>query len=224
MDWLNVIDLGRCEYRPALELQKELVQRARQGDDKRTHLLLVEHDPPVITLGRRGNKGDLKLTPQDLRDRGVEVVEISRGGQATWHGPGQLTAYVITRLGKTGRTLRWLIDSLESSAASVLEQWGIEAESREGTSGLWVPGRGDQPPAKIASIGVSVERWVSFHGLALNVNPSLEGFSWIVPCGEPGGVVTSMAEQIGRDVTVTEVKGVLFEAVRARVTPDSFEG
>jgi lipoate-protein ligase B len=224
MDWLNVIDLGRCEYRPALELQRELVQRAGQGDDKRTHLLLVEHDPPVITLGRRGGEGDLKLPREELRRRGVDVVDISRGGQATWHGRGQLTAYVITRLGKRERTLRWLIDSLESALGEVLGQWKIEAVSREGTAGLWVPPGDDQPPAKIASIGIAVERWVSFHGLALNVNPSLEGFSWIVPCGEPGGAVTTMAEQVGGEVTIAQVKGPLTEAIRRRVAESGGDG
>jgi lipoate-protein ligase B len=221
MDWLNVIDLGRCEYTPALELQKELVQRTAQGNDKRTHLLLVEHDPPVITLGRRGEAADLKLSPDELQRRGVEVVEIARGGQATWHGPGQLTAYVIARLGKNTRTLRWLIDALESAAADVLGRWDIDALSRENTAGLWVPGENGLPPAKIASIGIAVERWVSYHGLALNVNPSLEGFSWIVPCGEPDGRVTSMAEQIDGEIEVADVKPRLVEAIRERIGADS---
>ncbi len=221
MDWLNVIDLGRCEYTPALELQKELLQRTVQGHDKRTHLLLVEHDPPVITLGRRGGAGDLKIPADQLRRRGVDVVEIARGGQATWHGPGQLTAYVITRLGKKTRTLRWLIDALELAAADVLDHWGIDALTRENTAGLWVAGENGLPPAKIASIGIAVERWVSYHGLALNVNPSLEGFSWIVPCGQVDGRVTSMAERIDGEIEVTDVKPRLIEAIRERIAADS---
>ncbi len=203
MDKLNVIDLGLCEYTPALELQRELVARTQAGDDLRDHLLLVEHDPPVVTLGRRSDETDLLVSREELARRGTEVHHVTRGGQTTWHGPGQLTGYVITRLQKKGRTLRWLVEGIQQALSGVCEELGVSAGALSGQTGLWVAG---DPPAKIASIGVAVEKYVSYHGFALNVCNDLEPFEWIVPCGGKGSAVTNLSNERGRPTTVAEVK------------------
>ncbi|MFP4052663.1 MAG: lipoyl(octanoyl) transferase LipB [Phycisphaerae bacterium] len=203
MEKLNVIDLGLCEYAPALELQRELVARTQAGDDLRDHFVLVEHDPPTVTLGRRSEETDLLLTRQELARRGTELHAVTRGGQTTWHGPGQLTGYVITRLKKKGRTLRWLVEGIQRALSGLCGELGVRAAPLPGCTGLWVD---TDPPAKIASIGVAVEKYVSYHGFALNVCNDLEPFGWIVPCGARGAAVTSLARQLRRPITVGQVK------------------
>lgn len=202
---LEVVDLGRRAYRPVLELQKRLVRQVRE-EPTRAVLLTVEHDPPAITLGRRGGEGDLLASADALRVAGVEVHETRRGGQATWHGPGQLVAYLICRLDRRRLTLRGYVNRLEDAIIRTLERFDISAGRREEFPGVWVAGR------KVAAVGVGVERWVTYHGLALNVNCDLANYESIIPCGLSASDVTSM-ERLGRSVSVDEVKPVLVESM-----------
>lgn len=218
-------DLGRAKYGPTLELQRRLVEQVKARPDE-AHLLLVEHDPPVITLGRRGQRSDILADDAELARRGIEVHESSRGGLVTWHGPGQLVAYPIVHLGRRGRDVRGHVAKLEQTVLGVLGELGLAGRRREGLIGVWVdspqPG---QPPRKVAAVGVAVHRWVSYHGLALNVCTDLSAFDLINPCGLGAGTATSLREQLGRDIAVEDVKPILlrqFEAVfdpRAGLVP-----
>lgn len=195
---LTHISLGRADYTTAARLQEQLVEEVLR-DDSRAYLVTVEHVPAVITLGRRGEAADILAPRQRLADEGIEVHTNSRGGQATYHGPGQLVAYPIWQLGRGGRSVHGHVRLLERAIISLLDQFDIEASRLPGAVGVYVG------LAKIASIGVAVRRWVCYHGLALNVQPDLSRFQMIVPCGRPDEAATSMAEQLGRRLDMTGV-------------------
>ena len=150
-------------------------------------LVLVEH-PPVVTVGRSGGvTEDLRAPLAELRGAGLDFQEVDRGGQATFHGPGQLVVYPIIKLGR--KDLHAYLAGLLVTVAGLLGEYGLAPETRDGRPGLWVNS------AKIASVGLAVRRWVTYHGLALNVNNDLSGFGFIVPCGSPGERITSLAEE-----------------------------
>jgi lipoic acid synthetase len=207
-------DLGRAGYTPTLELQQRLVAKV-QADGEPSYVLLVEHDPPVITLGRRAGMRHVLADPEHLAAAGVEIVKVSRGGDVTWHGTGQLVAYPILRLDTRGLTLRAYVQCLEQAVINALAALGIAAQRRDGLVGVWV---GQE---KIAAIGVAVSRWVTYHGLSLNVSADLGGFDMIVPCGIAGAAVTSVSRLLGRDVSVEEIKPVLLECLAKSL---GFEG
>ncbi len=185
-------------YPEALRRQEQLVERVCADDAERAHLLLVEHDPPVLTLGRRADRRNVVAPPERLRREGVEVHEISRGGDVTYHGPGQLVGYPIIRLDLHGRDLRRYLRDLEEVLIRALRSFGVEGRRVDGLTGVWV---GEE---KVAAIGVAVRRWVTWHGFALNVCPNMEHFSLIVPCGIRDKRVTSLRRLLGRDVSVAE--------------------
>jgi lipoyl(octanoyl) transferase len=186
--WL--LDLGRRAYREVWELQKALVAR-RAEDQIPDGLILVEHDR-VATLGRRGKR-------EDVLDPGLDIVEVERGGEATYHGPGQLVGYPILRLPDRLEVKR-LVTDLEEVLLRTVADFGIEA-TREGPErGVWVEGK------KIASIGLAVQRSVAFHGFALNVTTDLAEFLKIRPCGHDGGIMTSMEKRLGRPIDLEDVK------------------
>jgi len=195
---LQHIHLGLADYATALGLQQRLVDDVLQ-DRSRAHLVTVEHCPPVITLGRRGNATDILASPQQLAGAGIEVHKCSRGGQATYHGPGQLVAYPIWQLARGGRSVHGHVRLLERAVIRLLGGFGIAAGRRADAVGVYV-GR-----AKIAAIGVAVRRWVCYHGLAVNVQPELSHFDLIVPCGRPGAAVTSMARLLGGELNMIDV-------------------
>lgn len=201
-----VHDLGQRAYAPTLALQEELVARVRVNPEGPGHLVLVEHTPPVITLGRRTRTEHLLADEDQLRRLGIEVHASARGGSATWHGPGQLVAYPILRLARE-RTVRAHVRGLEEALLATLAHFGVRAHRAEGLTGVWV---GNE---KIAAIGVAVSHWIAWHGLALNVDPDLESFRLIVPCGIEGKGVTSMARLLGRALCMEEVKPVLLECL-----------
>ncbi|HEX6106281.1 MAG TPA: lipoyl(octanoyl) transferase LipB [Gemmatimonadales bacterium] len=186
---LLVVELGRRAYDGVLALQRELCRRRIAGELADDLLLLVEHDP-VITLGRGTRPASLPLAPAELARRGIPVVEVERGGDVTYHGPGQLVGYPILDLAGHRRDLHWYLRSLEDTLILALSRAGIEAERRPGLTGVWTAGR------KIASIGIHVKRWVTFHGFALNVTTNLSAFDLIVPCGIADVVMTSVAEEL----------------------------
>ena len=203
---IGVIDLGRRAYGDALELQRALVRRRLTGELADDLLVLVEHDP-VITLGRGTRATSLPLAPELLQRRGVEVFEVERGGDVTWHGPGQLVGYPILDLTHHRRDLHWYLRQLEAALIGALASLQIGAERNPGLTGVWTGGR------KIASIGVHVKQWVTLHGFALNVINDLSGFDLIVPCGIQNVVMTSVArERAGRDDPA-----VLWDRTRAAV-------
>ncbi len=204
---LTTIDVGRQAYAETLALQHEVLAEVQGSEAELARLILVEHDPPVITMGRARGQENIVATPQQLTGAGVEIHQTSRGGDVTYHGPGQLVGYQIVRVDLHGRDVHKYLRDLEEALIRLLGRFGIDGGRREGLTGIWV---GDE---KIAAIGVAFSRWVSYHGFALNVAPDLSHFGLIVPCGITDKGVTSMAAVLGRDVEVAEIKAPLVECV-----------
>lgn len=197
--WLVEFDSGPTAYAEVWALQRELV-RARQNGLVPDLLLLLEHRP-VVTLGRSSEDAHLLLPRQALRARGIDVFEIERGGSATYHGPGQLVGYPILDLRRLGEDVGRFMRTLEQTVIDTLAAFDIAAGRKSGYPGVWV---GD---AKICAMGVAIKRRVTMHGFALNVATDLAAFSVINPCGL-GRPVTSMAQVLGRDVRVADVRPV----------------
>jgi lipoyl(octanoyl) transferase len=202
---LRLADLGPRPYEEVLELQRRLCQRRTAGEEQDDVLLLVEHEP-VVTLGRGTRPGSVRLAPQDLSARGVTLVEVERGGDATFHGPGQLVGYPVLDLRDHREDLHWYLRQLEAVLITALADLGVPAERNPGLTGVWTRGR------KIASIGIHVKQWVTFHGFALNVTTDLRGFDLIVPCGIDGVVMTSVAAELGR-TDASPLQGQAREAI-----------
>ena len=203
----RVIDLGLTPYKEALTLQRRLAglrAEGRVGD----LLLLLQH-PPVITLGRAGRKSHLLVPESSLAALGIGFLEVDRGGDITYHGPGQLVGYPILDLVEHGRDLHRYLRRLEGVLIETLSYFEIVADRWVGRTGVWVAGR------KIASIGIHLTRWVTRHGFALNVNVDLAPFELIVPCGIPDVKATSMAKELSRPVSVNEVIPGLIERFEA---------
>ncbi len=215
---LVVRDLGRLPYAEALAVQRELQRavveaRAAGCVPQAMYLLLVEHDPPVITISRRrGVLTHLVATDAQLAAAGVEVAQTDRGGDITYHGPGQLVVYPILDLNALGLRLHGYMRFLEKIVIDTLAQWGIQGSRIEAATGVWVNG------SKICAMGVRLSRWVSMHGLALNVTTNLEHFDLIVPCGLTGRTVTSMQRELGTSCpAVADVREVIVGRFRAAV-------
>ena len=196
--------LGRVEYDHAWAIQRELVASRQAGHAPDT-LLLLEH-PPVITLGRSGETAHLLGSEAELERRGVALVETDRGGDITFHGPGQIVGYAIVDLAPRGRDLHRYLRDLESVLIRALAEFGIVAGRVEGLTGVWV---GD---AKVAAIGIRVARWVTHHGFALNVDTDLSYFDLIVPCGIADRRVTSMKALLGDAIDREDVENALARA------------
>lgn len=204
MNTCLVLPLGVVEYQAAYDLQQHLHARVVAGEIPDL-LLLLEH-PHVYTLGRRGQESDVLASQGVLDKLGVETRATDRGGEATYHGPGQLVGYPIINLRRWGGGVRQYVEGLERVLRGALDEFGIAAHSEGKPTGVWVDER------KIAAIGVRVSRSVTMHGFALNVSPDLSFFEHIVPCGMPDVRVTSMARELGRDVPVSDVLPVVVEA------------
>ncbi len=203
---LAVRHTGRTAYTEALELQASLVEQRRSGEIPDT-LLLLEH-PHVITLGSAGGRGHLLLSPRELAARGIDVFEAGRGGDVTYHGPGQLVGYPILDLKPDRTDLHAYLRSLEAVLIRAIRTFGIEGERDERATGVWA---GD---AKIAAIGIRVSSgWITSHGFALNANTDLSYFDAIVPCGLHGCRVTSVSRLLGREVTPEAVAPALVLAM-----------
>lgn len=185
---LWVADLGTIRYDAALALQRDVAARRISGELSQDVLLLVEH-PPVITFGRSIKPAHLTATPALLESRGVDVRETERGGDITFHGPGQLVGYPIVDLTRHRRDLHWYLRALEEVLIRALGALGIAADRNPGRTGVWTRGR------KIASIGVHARQWVTWHGFALNVTTDLSYFDLMVPCGIAGVEMTSLARE-----------------------------
>jgi lipoyl(octanoyl) transferase len=189
---LHVRWLGRIAYREAWDLQRQLAE-ARADDEIGDQLLLLEHDP-VLTLGRYADEAHVRATPHDLARRGIEVIRVERGGEVTYHGPGQLVAYPILKLSTHGLLLRPLVRALEAAMIETCAAFNVVAGRRDGHPGCWVGPDGPQP-RKIGALGLRVQRGVSYHGIALNVSVDLADFNLIDACGMPAVESTSIARE-----------------------------
>lgn len=184
--------LGRLGYREAWELQHRLAAARAEGaiGDR---LLLLEHEP-VLTLGRHADESHVLAPAAELARRGIEVIRVERGGEVTYHGPGQLVAYPIIALERRGLLIRPLVRALEAAMSDTCAAFGVEAGRREGHPGCWCDPDGTAP-RKIGALGIRVERGVAYHGIALNVSVDLTAFDLIDPCGMPGVRSTSVARE-----------------------------
>lgn len=185
------IDLGYMDYDKSLKVQKALVDRREMGAIPDV-LLTVEH-PHVYTIGRRGKNEDVPLVP-------IPVFKVDRGGAVTYHGPGQLVAYPIIKLDETNLDIPQFINMLEEVGISLLKDYNVDAGRVEGKAGVWIGGK------KIASIGLAVKNWVTYHGIAININVDLKYFQAIQPCGFPPNLMTSLNEIIGKNISMNEAK------------------
>ena len=201
---LWTVPLGRVGYAEALELQRSIARDRITGAIPQDVLLLLEH-PPVVTLGRAAKEKHLVASPEFLESKGVELFEVERGGDVTFHGPGQLVGYPVIDLKRHRQDLHWYLRKIEEGLINALADYGIPGERNPAFTGVWTRGK------KIASIGVHARDWVTWHGFALNVTTDLSYFDLIVPCGIDGVVMTSIAREVG----LTEVP---MADVRDRVT------
>src|SRR3712207_2508589 len=202
---LLVANLGLRPYAEVLELQRELARARISGELTQDLLLLVEH-PPVVTLGRSAKERHIVVPRGALAARGVEVYEIERGGDVTFHGPGQLVGYPIVDLRRHKQDLHWYLRRLEEALIQALAEYEIDAGRNAPFTGVWTRGR------KIASIGVHARDWVTWHGFALNVNTDLSYFDFIVPCGIDGVVMTSVSKEIGSPTPMEDVENAVAAA------------
>ena len=196
----NILDLGKSHYNDAWKLQKRLQSQRISGqiDDQ---LLLVEHFP-VYTLGKNTPREHLLTKASD----NISIIQTDRGGDITFHGPGQLVGYPILDLNQYKRSITWYMRELEQLIIDVLKEYDINAERKKGLTGVWVKGK------KIAALGVRISKWVTMHGFSLNINPDLKYYQGIIPCGIKDYGVTSMADLLGNDVPdMSEIKDTLVQ-------------
>ena len=191
-----LVNLGLTEYGKVYQLQKRLLEE-RKADRCPDTLILCEH-LPVFTIGRTGSSTNVVVEEKVYRAAGIELVHIDRGGDITYHGPGQLVAYPVLDLKNYGRDVHKYIRKLEEVIVRLLSKFDVKGERKEGYTGVWV---GDE---KIAAIGIGVSKWVSYHGIAFNVDPDMSHFSMIVPCGLKRVKVTSLSATTGRQICVDE--------------------
>ncbi len=224
-------DLGRLDYQDAWDLQtelhaatvarkkanRELVKTGAAPGPQYHHLLLVEH-PPVYTLGKSGSPDHLLLNEKELTEQGFNFYRINRGGDITYHGPGQLVAYPIFDLEEFFTDVHKYVRCLEEVVIRTCADFGIHAERDEGFTGVWLPGdpASRQPRRKICAVGVHLSRWTTLHGFAFNVRPNLTHFNNIVPCGidDADRAVTSLSVEVGRPVELAEVKPLIRQHFR----------
>jgi len=197
----QIVDWGLVGYAEAYALQKRIVA-ARKAEAIEDVLLFCEH-PHVITQGRNGKREHLLASEQVLRQKGIEYYETSRGGDITYHGPGQIVGYPILNLGAIRRDVVWYVRTLEEAMIQATEEFGIKAERVAGKTGIWV--RTSNTEEKLAAIGVHISRWVTSHGFAYNVSTDLRNFDLIVPCGIADRKATSLEKLLGRSVEEKEV-------------------
>jgi lipoate-protein ligase B len=204
----RLVDLGRVPYEEAWSLQLRLVEARASGRLETDVALALEH-PPVFTLGKRGGRDNLLVPQERLERSGIAVVQVERGGNITYHGPGQLVVYPIVALESAGIGVVDMVERLEEVMIRVCGEWGIAAGRNPANRGVWV---GDK---KIGAIGIAVRRGVSFHGMALNVNTDLAPFSWIQPCGLAGVGVSSMQAETGAELPLSSVHRALSRHLQA---------
>lgn len=204
---MNIVDLGLISYKDAEALQLETLQAVIDGRKENT-LFLLEH-PKVITYGRQGGGENLHVSEAFLAEQGIEAAQTTRGGNITCHFPGQLVGYPIWRVAKRPGGMRQFFHDMEQAVIDTCAHFGIECIRRKGHPGVWV-----DETRKICSMGIGVRKWVTYHGLALNVGSDVSLFNLITLCGIQGATPTSMSAEAGREISVEEVKDVFAEQFR----------
>lgn len=193
-------------YNEAWAKQLEVLEQVQNGDEDT--LILVQH-PPVLTLGANFHKENLMFTEEQYAARGIEVITTDRGGDVTFHGPGQLVMYPIFDLNRHGKDLHKWMRGLEETQIRLLAELGIEGRRFPPNTGVWVGER------KVAAIGVKIKKWVSLHGIAINCNNDLDPFSMIIPCGIQGYGVTSISNILERDVSPAEIENLVIQSFQS---------
>ena len=203
-----VIDMGTAVYTKVLNLQRTLVETIRRGVCSGV-VLMVEH-PPVFTLGQRGGMENLRVSPAFLDSAGIPVIQVERGGNITYHGPGQLVVYPVIDLKKAGISVAGYVEALEEVMIRTVADWNIAANRNSLGRGVWAGN------AKLGSIGIRVRRTVAFHGMALNVSISMTPFEWINPCGIEGIRMTSMVQETAnKEISMTAVRRAVVKHIEA---------
>lgn len=197
------MDLGRTDYRPVWDIQKRLVQLRYQN--KIPDCFLITEHNPVITMGRGTDPENLLISKSQLESKGIDLIEIERGGDITFHGPGQLVAYPIIDLNVYGKDMHKYLRDLERLMIITLKDYKLDAEIKDGLTGVWINDH------KVGAIGVAVSRWITYHGLALNVTTNLDHFKLINPCGITEYPVGTVSQILGRDLTIAEVADSMIE-------------
>jgi len=203
---IQFIDLGAMNYHDAWNLQKQLFQEVTEKRNT-NYLLLTEH-PPVITLGKNSQENNIVTNQDILESKNIDVVEIDRGGDVTFHGPGQIVGYPILNLENFNKDVHWYLRSIEEVIIQTLEHFGVLTGRMEGLTGVWVNNQ------KICAIGIKVTRWVTMHGFALNVSTQLDYFNHIIPCGISDKSVTSMKEVRKQNFLMEDVKQKICESFK----------
>lgn len=205
-------DLGLRSYKEVWDLQEVLLkQNVEKKSNEATinstvnHLLFVEHKP-VYTLGKSGNEGNVLLSEEMLKQRGIEYFHINRGGDITFHGPQQVVGYPILDLSKFKTDLSWYLRSLEEVIILTMAEYGLKGDRSKGETGVWLDPDIKGKERKICAMGIKCSRWITMHGFAFNVNVDLDYFNFIIPCGIQNKQVTSLQKELGREVDYNEVK------------------
>ena len=214
-------DLGLMSYMEAWDYQKSIqqsiIKEKRETDHTPTNRLLLCEHQPVFTLGKSGKIENLVMSPEQLKSNGIEFYKTNRGGDITYHGPGQITGYPIFDLDQFYNDVHRYVRELEQVVINVLKHFDIDGERLEGFTGVWLPETDKKPlKRKICAIGVHMSRWVSMHGFALNVKPDLNHFTGIIPCGiqEDTKTVTSISQELNQNIDLEEVKELLKQEFR----------
>ncbi len=229
---VKFLDLGTIDYKKAWDYQTELfesvihtkIENRKSGEQKKTenYLIFCEH-PHVYTLGKSGSEQNLLVNNKQLDDIGASYYKINRGGDITYHGPGQIVGYPILDLENFFTDIHKYLRLLEEAIILTLKEYGIEAGRIEGLTGVWVDHIAQKNPPKICAMGVKSSRWVTMHGLAFNINTDLNYFDNIVPCGIDDKAVTSLEKELGAPQEINEVKKVLKEKIRQLFEMDFIE-
>lgn len=213
-----VKDLGLIDFDEAYQIQVALFEQHNSWKIQTRNGVIIPPPPhfilfcehyPVITIGVSGKEKNILYPLEFLKEKGIKVIRTNRGGDVTFHSPGQVIMYPIIDLEKINPDVKWFLQLLENITIKTLNYYGINAVRIEGKTGVWI--KDTYPPQKICSIGIRCTRWITMHGLALNVNNSTEGFSYINPCGFTDIEITSVKKQIGREIPIQEIKKLLLE-------------
>lgn len=207
-------DVGHRSYQPVWDYQENLLKQKidakRTGTKAPDYLLLVEHDP-VYTLGKNGKETNLLIAQHLLQQKGIEFFHINRGGDITYHGPGQIVGYPVIDLENFKTDIGWYLRSLEEVIILTINEYGLKGERSKGETGVWLDANVKGRERKICAMGIRCSRWVTMHGFALNVNVDLNYFNYITPCGIQDKQVTSLQKELGTDIPVEEVKEKILE-------------